>query len=225
MKKLLSTILTLAFVQVFAQDAITVKSKITTEGLPAEYAAMGEMEFVNYISGDNFRYDMISMMTTNIFIQKGNTVLSLTEAMGQKMGYKTTVAEMEKSKKELKKPKIEYTSEKKMIAGYECTKVLITTTGKDGKPSVIVYWVTEAIKIDTKKFKSDQQDMDLSELKGFPLGMEMTQSGNGLEMKIIMTTTEVIMGPIGEDVFNISTEGYNIMSYSDYKEMVKSMRR
>jgi len=222
MKKFLSTILTLAFVQVFAQDAMTVKSKITTEGLPAEYAAMGEMEFVAYISGDNFRYDMSSMMTTNIFIQKGNNVISLTEAMGQKMGYKTTVAEMEKSKKDLQKPKIEYTTDKKMIAGYECTKVLITVTGKDGKPTVMVYWVTEAIKVDTKKFKSEQQDMDLSELKGYPLGMEMTQSANGMELKIIMTTTEVIMGPVGEDVFNVSTDGYNLMSLTEFRAMSKN---
>lgn len=222
MKKIFTAVLALTMFSLSAQQAMTVKSKITTEGLPAEYAAYGEMDLVTYISGDNFRNDMSSMMMNNSIVYKGNDVTSLSESMGNKFGYKTTLTEMEKDKKAAKKPKLEYTTEKKTIAGYECTKVLAKVAGKDGKENVIVFWVTEALKVDSKHRKGNDNEMDLSELKGYPLGMEMNQSANGMEMKIIMMATEVTVGAVDPTVFDISTEGYNMMSYTEFKSMQKN---
>ncbi len=222
MKKIFTAVLALTMLSLTAQQSITVKSKITTEGLPAEYAAYGEMDLVTYISGDNFRNDMSSMMMSSTTVYKGNEITSLTESMGNKFGYKTTVAEMEKEKKSTKKPKLEYTQEKKTIAGYECTKVLATIADKDGKEKTIVFWVTEAIKIDSKHRKGGDQDMDLSDLKGYPLGMEMTQSANGMDMKIIMMATEVNLGAVEASTFDVSTDGYKIMTYSEFKSMSKN---
>ena len=94
--------------------------------------------------------------------------------------------------------------------------------GKDGKENVIVFWVTEALKVDSKHRKGNDNEMDLSELKGYPLGMEMNQSANGMEMKIIMMATEVTVGAVDPTVFDISTEGYNMMSYTEFKSMQKN---
>jgi len=51
----------------------------------------------------------------------------------------------------------------------------------------------------------------------------MSQNANGMDMKIIMTTTEILTGPIDDSVFVINTEGYTMMSYKEMMEKQKSM--
>jgi len=57
--------------------------------------------------------------------------------------------------------------------------------------------------------------IDLSELKGYPLSMEMDQQFNGMTLKMIMTARSVTIGPLEDSVFVVNTEGYRMMTYKE----------
>jgi hypothetical protein len=122
------------------------------------------------------------------------------------------------------KPKIEYTSEKKKIAGYECTKAIVTSTEKETKDSKIIVWVTDKIKYDAGKNKGGKDMMDLGDIKGYPLEIEIKQSQQGMDMKILMTATDVSTAPLADATFNVSTEGYTMTSYQETMAKMKAMR-
>ncbi|MBA3662978.1 MAG: DUF4412 domain-containing protein [Bacteroidetes bacterium] len=230
MKKIITTVALSLFAASFciAQDNVTVKMNVKVEGLPPEYAGFGEQEIVNYIKGDKHKSEMSSMMGSNITVFDGKKLTALNEQMGNKSGYTATKEEIEadnKSKEKDPKPKVEYTTEKKTIAGYECTKAIITSVGKDKKESKMTVWVTDKIKTPEtgKSGKSRGGMMDLGDLKGYPLEMEMSQSQQGMDMKILVTTSEVSTANIDDSIFNVSTEGYKMRSYAEQKAEMKKM--
>ena len=200
------------------------KMNVKTEGLPPEYAAYSEQEIVTYMKGEKSKTEVSSMMFNTTVFYDGKTMTSLSDAMGNKTGFIATKEELEAdNEKKESKPKIEYTTEKRNIAGYECTKAIITGLDKDKKETKTIAWVTDKIKYDNSHRKASRRNMaDLGDLKGHPLAMEMTQNYQGADMKIIMTTTEVNTNPIDESVFTINTEGYKMMSYKEMKEQMKA---
>ena len=227
MKKILAaSILTLAFTLANAQESYTIKANIKTEGMPAEYAAYGEQEITTYVKGDKYKSEVTSMMFSSTSYFDGKTYCVLSEAMGNKSGFKATAEEMEAEDKKNKdeKPKIEITAEKKTIAGYECTKTIITVQDKEsGKETKITLWVTDKIK-SSQKMRGNRMGFDMSEIKGAPLEMEMPMSANGMDMKVVMTTTEVLTSAIDDATFIPNTEGYKLMSYVEFKDSMKAKR-
>ena len=212
---------------VFSQQNYTIKSSLKIEGLPAEYAAAAEQEMVTYIKNNKQKTEMTGMMGSTIIFFDGKTMTHLNEQMGQKNGYSATKEEMEAAEKDKKnepKPKIEYTNEKKTIAGYECSKA-IATTSKDGKEEKIIVWYTDKIKIDPALSSKGSRGgmMDLGDLKGYPLVMEMNMNVQGMEIKTIISAEEVLTTPIDDSVFVINTEGYKMMSYKEWKSLQASM--
>lgn len=211
----------------FAQDNFTIKMNVKVEGLPPEYAGFGEQEIVNTMKGDKYKTEMTSMMGSNVTVFDGKKLTSLNEAMGNKSGFTATKEELDASKEKDKdpKPKIEYTTEKKTIAGYECTKAIVTTVGKDKKENKMTVWVTEKIKGPQTKAGGGRRGMmmDFGDLKGYPLEMEMSQSQQGMDMKIVVTTSEVSTTNIDDSTFVISTDGYKMSTYTEYKEQMKKM--
>jgi len=211
-----------------AQESFTVKMNMKIEGLPAEYAGFGENEMVNYFKGDKYKMEMTSMMGSSITSFDGKKMVQLNEQMGDKSGFTATKEEMDATKeKSDAKPKIEYTTDKKMIAGYECTKAILTTAGKDKKEEKMNVWVTEKIKNPQPKGGSSGRKgmgMDLGDLKGYPLEIEMSQNNQGMEMKILITTSEVSTANIDDSAFNVSTDGYKIISYKEHQEKIKAMQ-
>jgi hypothetical protein len=209
-----------------AQDH-TVKMSMKMEGLPAEYAAYGEQEITTYMKGERSKTEMASMMGSSTVFYDGKTMTSLTDAMGNKMGFTATKAELEATNKTEAgdKPKIEYVNEKKTIAGYECGKAIVTTVGKDKKENKATVWYTDKIKSNHSEASKarGRGSLDLSDLKGYPLSMEMNMNQNGMDVKIIMTATEVSTNPIDDSVFAISTEGYKMMTYKEMQEKQKAM--
>ena len=230
MKKIVTSaafILTTAFS--VAQDSYTIKMTTKVEGLPAEYAAFAESEVVTYIKGDKIKSETSSMMGSQIRLFDGKLHTFLSDAMGKKSGYTATTEEMEavaKTEKGEAKPKIEYTTEKKTIAGYECTKAVITSMGKDGKENKIITWVTDKIKFDMSKAKKgSKNDMfDFGDLKGYPLEMYMVRLQEGKEIKITISTTEVSTKALDDSTFVASTAGYTMSTYKEEMEKMKSMR-
>jgi hypothetical protein len=222
MKNSAFIILLLSF-SAIGQENYTMKMNIKTEGLPPEYAAYGEQDIVTYMKGEKSKTEVTSMMLTSTVYYDGKTMTSLSDVMGEKSGWTATKEELEadNDKKE-SKPKIEYTSEKRNIAGYECQKAIITNKGKDNKENKTIVWVTDKIRYDNKHRRPSGRNMaDFGDLKGHPLAMEMTQNYQGTEMKIIMTTTEVLTTPIDDSVFEVNTDGYKMMTYAEMKGKVK----
>ena len=202
------------------------KMTVKTEGLPAEYAAYGEQEIITFLKGEKSKTEINSMMFNSTVFYDGKTLTSLNDMMGNKSGYTATKEEMEAQDKDKKaaKPKIEYTTEKKTIAGYECTKAIATSTGPDKKEKKTILWITDKIKYDKNHMKSGGRGMtDFGDLKGHPLGMEMSQEMQGTEMKIIMTTTEVSTKTIDDSVFAVNTDGYKMMTYQQFQDQMKAM--
>ena len=213
-----------------AQDNYTVKMNMKIEGLPPEYAGFGEQEMINYVKGDKYKNEISSMMMTSVSAFDGTKLTSITEQMGNKSGYTATKEELDaadKNEKPEAKPKIEYTTEKKTIAGYECTKAIVTSIGKDKKENKMSVWVTDKIKSNQaqgKKRGGRGMSMDLGDLKGYPLEMEMSQSQQGMDMKILISATEVSTTPIDDAIFTVNTDGYKMMSYKEMQEKMKAAR-
>lgn len=209
-----------------SQESYTMKMNVKTEGLPPEYAAYGEQDIVSYVKGDKSKTEVSSMMFNTTVLYDGNKLTSLTDAMGNKTGFTATKEELEADKEGKEKPKIEYVDEKKTIAGYECSKAIVTSVDKDKKEHKTIVWYTDKIKSNPAHRRGAGRGMaDFSDLKGHPLAMEMTQDYQGSEMKIIMTTTEVKTDPIADSVFAVNTDGYKMMSYKEMREKMKMQQK
>jgi hypothetical protein len=72
--------------------------------------------------------------------------------------------------------------------------------------------------------KAQSRGPDLSELKGYPLAMEMTDNSQGQEMKIVMTATEVLKIPLDDAIFVPNTDGYKMMTYKEMLDQQKAMK-
>jgi len=216
--------LTLFNLGFFAQDNYTLKMSMKMEGLPAEYAAFAEQEITTYIKGDKRKTKTEGMMSSNSTYYDSKKMTMLMESMGNKMGFSATKEEIEASDKKEKavKPKIEYVDEKKTVAGYECSKAIVSVIEGKKETSSIIWYTTKINYSDKTMSKAQSGGMpDLSELKGFPLEMEMSYNAQGMDVKMIMTTTDVSLAPIPDSEFEFSTEGYKMMSLDEMKEMQK----
>lgn len=227
MKTFISTLaLVLTSSLLSAQDNYTIKISIKTEGLPAEMAAYGEQDMITYMKGDKSKTEISSMMFSSTVYFDGQKMTSLTDAMGNKTAYTATKEELEASDKgeKTEKPKIEYTTEKKMIAGYECTKAVLTSVDKDKKETKTTVWTTEKIKNNHMSSGKARKGMiDLSDVKGYVLAMEMPMNFQGTEAKVVMTATEVSTAAIDDATFTVNTDGYKMMTYKEMMEKQKAM--
>jgi len=212
-----------------AQDNFTIKMTLKIDGMPPELAAASEMDILTYIKGDKLRTERNGMMGSTISVYDGKKMITLNDMMGNKSGFTATKAELEATDKDEKpeKPKIEYTTEKKTIAGYECTKVIVTYTGKDKKETKMTLWVTDKIKYSHPEAQkgSGRGMTDLSDLKGYPLSMEMSQNIMGADTKMTITATEINTAPIDESVFVLNTDGFTMVSYKEAQEQQKAMMK
>ena len=210
-------------------DNYTVKMSIKAEGLPAEYAAFGEIEIVTYMKGERSKSETSSMMFSNVVYFDGKLITNLSESMGNKTGYTATKEEMDgmdKNKAPESKPKIEYINDKRTIAGYECYKAIITSIDKDKKERQTIVWYTDKLKPMSgavRRANRRGMSVDLSELKGMPLAMESTMNMQGMEVKSVMIATEVSTNVIDDSVFVPNTEGYTMLTFKEFQEKMRAM--
>lgn len=225
---LLSALALVSAMQAQTIDNYTVKMSVKTEGLPAEYASFGELEMVSYVKGDKTKTETSSMMFSSVVYFDGAKITNLSESMGNKTGYTATKEEidgLDKNKNETK-PKIEYVNDKRTIAGYECSKAVITSIDKEQKEQQTIVWFTEKLKpANNTVRKASRRGMgnDLSELKGLPLAVEGTMKMQGMEVKTIMTATDISTSNIDDSIFIPNTEGYNMLSFKAYQEKMRMM--
>lgn len=222
MKKLLSTVAVVALSALslnaqVKEGSVTYTMKI--EGLPPEQAAMmGDMETKVTFKNDKVLTDMSSMMGSQIFYMDSKGTLMLIDQMGNKIAVKQTKEEIEKAAaKEKDKPadpKIEYTTETKMIAGYECKKAIVTTIKKDKTEDKVDIWYSEKFDNPNKEGKGRGQSI----MKGLK-GMAFEYSGGSGGMKFKMVAKEVSIEPVADSKFELSTEGYKMMTMDEMKAM------
>jgi hypothetical protein len=161
---------------------------------------------------------MTSMMFTNQTVIDENGMVMLMEQMGNKMAIKQTKDEMEKEaakqKDKLADPKIEYINETKSIAGYECKKAIISIVGKDKKEEKMEVWYSEKFANPNKEGKGKGQGF-MKGLKGMPFEYAGGQGG----MKFKMVAKEVSVDPVSDGKFNLSTDGYKLMTMDELKAL------
>lgn len=222
MNKLFSTLAVVALSALslnaqIKEGSITYDMKM--EGLPPEQAAMiGDMELKTSFKNGKVLSEMSSMMFTNqtSVDEKGMTMLM--EQMGNKMAVKQTREEMEKeaakSKDKSVDPKIEYTSETKTIAGYECKKAIITMVNKDKKEEKMDVWYSDKFENPNKEGKGQGQAF-MKGFKGLPFEFSNAQGA----MKFTMVAKSISVDPIDDSKFILSTEGYKMMTMDELKAM------
>lgn len=141
----------------------------------------------------------------------GDDVFVLMDMLGNKMAIKSSKQEMEQ--KNAAKPKQfsvkKITTDKKMIAGYECTKAIMSSEGEED----LIVWFTEKLKI------SGGWYYNMDGLKGFPL--EFAMSANG--MKMWMVAREINNDPVSSDKFVVPS-GYKVMTQQELMMMFGNMK-
>lgn len=141
----------------------------------------------------------------------GDDVFVLMDVLGNKMAIKSSKQEMKE--KNAAKPK-QYslktiTTDKKIIAGYECTKAIMSSEGEED----LTVWFTDKLKI------SGGWYYNMDGLKGFPL--EFAMSANG--MKMWMVAREINNDPVSSDKFVVPS-GYKVMTQQELMMMFGNMK-
>lgn len=222
--------ITLASIVLSAFSALsqeyTIKSTMKMEGMPPEMSAMADMDMVTYVKGDKVKTESTGMMGSRVTVYDGQKSITLSDMMGNKVGFTQTREEMDANDKNTPpaKPVFEMTNEKKTIAGYECTKVIMKMT-IDKQATSNVLWVTDKLNIKSNKYAADRSrgSYDFSELKGYPLSMEISMSRNGQNMTMVMTATEVSTAAVDDSEFKLDTTGYKMMTFKEMQDRMKAM--
>jgi hypothetical protein len=211
-----------------SQENYTLRMTVHMEGLPPEYAAYGDQEIVTYIKGEKSRTEVSSVMYSSTVYFDGDTLVTLNDVMGDRKGFKASKKELEAAdtSRVKTKPVVKYTTEKKTIAGYECTKAVITQEQKNKEKSETIAWVTDRIKASQTPRKAAGRGVaDLGDLKGQPLEMEISHNSQGNNVKIIMTTTEVLTAPLHDSLFVPNTSGYTMRGFEEWQKQMKGQQK
>ncbi len=166
------------------------------------------IEFAPGKSRSEVTMGTMGLMTT-IVDEKSDKSLVLMDMMGMKYAVTGNLKEVEK-KEAAKKPdyKVEITKDTKTIAGYTCTKAIMT--GDNG--SIIDVWFTKEI----EAFTAGQTYYN-SDMPGFPMSFKMNEE----DMVIEMTVTE-ISKKVNKTNFSMTVpEGYEVKTQEEMEMMGK----
>lgn len=185
--------------------------KFDDEGLSEQEKAMLPSEAEMWFSGEQMLMRMPSAMGMETkVLTRGDEMYVLMDVFGNKMAIKSGKDESRKAAKGNKTYKLKtVTTEKKMIAGYECTKAIMT--GEDGDEMVI--WFSPDLKV-----RGDWY-YNMEGVNGFPL--EFSSSSNGMKFKMI--AREVKAEKPGQERFLLPAD-YKIMTQSEVQKMFGGMK-
>jgi translation initiation factor 2B subunit (eIF-2B alpha/beta/delta family) len=220
-KLILYTALLFTVVSLNAQikeGLITYSMKI--EGLTPEQAKKaGEMETKITFKNGKTLTEVQTIYYSTVILNDDNGSLNLWDQMGYKMAVKQTKEELEKEaieqKNKLGDPNIEYTNETKTIAGYECKKAIVTVLNKDKKNEKIEVWICDKFENTNKEGKGQGQGF-MRGLKEMPFEYITKAMANA---KMTISVKSVSLDPIDDSKFNLSTEGYKMMTSEELKAM------
>jgi len=163
---------------------------------------------------------MGGMMKTRALTKKDSKeMVTLIDAMGQKMMNKMSKDEVEKTKKQAKSANMDVTYDKsdtKKILEYTCHKAIIKIPipGQEGQFVEMNAYVTDDIVLS----ESLMQGVEASQLKGTPLEYTVSMSQQGMAFSMTFTTTG-IKTSVDKSVFDLNTEGYKEMTLEQMQSM------
>jgi hypothetical protein len=197
------------------EGSITYDMKI--EGLPPEQLAMmGDMESKTTFKNGKSLVEVKSILFNQQMVSDENGTVMLMDQMGSKIAMKQTKSELDQltqSNDKSNEPKIEYRNEKKSIAGYECKKAIVTVIDEDKVENKIEIWYSDAFENPNKNQENGQNI--IRDIKGLPFEYSTTMG----PMSIKMVAKEVSTAKVSDTVFNLSTEGYQMMTTEELKAM------
>ncbi|HOS47872.1 MAG TPA: DUF4412 domain-containing protein [Bacteroidia bacterium] len=166
--------------------------------LPAAQKAFLPTESITYFKNGKSRSESEGLMgMKTITISTDKEIIMLIDVMGNKSAVRKDVSE------ETKPSKVEITSEKKNIAGYNCQKAIISN-GADDK---IIMWVTKSIT------GGGNWGGTFDKIEGAPMEFSMNNGGINFKMSAISVKEE----KINDNLFVIP-EGYKEMTEKEIKE-------
>ena len=180
-----------------------------------QMAALLPKEAVAYFKNNQSRMEMNMMMgMKNATISDGlkKTSITLMDLMGQKYAVENNASNDAEQKKAMESTKVSITGDKKMIAGYMCTKALVEIPNPENAKELIKMdmWFTKDLSINKNYMNGPIEKID-----GSVLEFSLNQSG----MKINLSAKEVLKQPVSDDLFIIPT-GYKRMSSADLMKMM-----
>jgi hypothetical protein len=208
MKLLIGLLLVLSQFTSFSQTFEgTITMKITYADMPEDmqaYESMMPTEMITQISGMKTRVTNESAFGSTIAVydnatQKGFILMDM---MGQKMMTRTDVSDEDADDASFD---VKKTTETKMIAGYSCTKYVVTNS----ESTVMDIWTTDGLNIP----KSNQGLT--SKAPGFP--MEYSSVNEGITTT--MTVSEVKKETLSPTLFVEPTEGYTVYTEEELLQM------
>jgi GLPGLI family protein len=173
--------------------------------------AMMPSESTLYFKKEQSRMEMKTGMgnMTTISNAKDESAVTLMDMMGNKMAIKMTKEDMKKEQAKAgndAKPDVKITGETKDIAGYKCTKAIVTSAGKDKKSYNA--WFTKDIEgANTSRQKIEGIDGFLMEFQYEQQGMTMKMSVRSVEKQAV------------DDAMFKIPDGYKEMTMDDMKKM------
>ena len=180
-----------------------------------QMAAMLPKEAVAYFKNNQSRMEMNMMMgMKNSTISDGikKTSVTLIDLMGQKYAIENSASNDAEQKKLKESTKVSITRDKKMIAGYMCTKALVEIPNPENAKELIKMdmWFTKELSINKNYMNGPIEKID-----GSVLEFSLDQSG----MKINLSAKEVLKQPVSDDLFLIPS-GYKRMSSAELMKMM-----
>lgn len=180
-----------------------------------QMAALLPKEAVAYFKNNQSRMEMNMMMgMKNATISDGlkKTSITLMDLMGQKYAVENNASNDAEQKKVMESTKVSITAEKKMIAGYMCTKALVEIPNPEKAKEWIKIdmWFTKDLSINKNYMNGPIEKID-----GSVLEFSLNQSG----MKINLSAKEILKQPVSDDLFLIPT-GYKRMSSAELMKMM-----
>jgi hypothetical protein len=170
----------------------TIKSSLKVEGITDPNILAGipsTSETIYFGNKSKMVMDLGSGAAQSIIMDGDLKVMYVViEVPGMGKYYLKTTKEDIDKKNSLTKYDFNYTDEHKMIVGYDCQKVVVTSTNlEDDETATSTVWVTK-----DPAFASGGNYFQHPGLEGFPLAIEQTQDANGMTMTIITEATELI---------------------------------
>ena len=161
-----------------------------------------------YIKGGLSRSEMVSALAsfTTIHDSRTGTAVILQEVSGTKLLIRMNAQNWNDKNKRYEGVTFTNTDEKKVVAGYNCTKAIAKL--KDGA-TFTVYYTNEIIP------ENQDYSYQFKGLNGLPLEYELTQK----ELKIKYTVSKISLNPVPASKFDIPKSGYREMTYEESRKL------
>ncbi len=206
-----------------AQDQGTVVFKLKLEGSISEHEKMLDGSTMKMVwKGEKLYVEQNAKQMKMIMVEDPEETLVLIDRMGQKvmMRHKNTAAE-EADDEDAAGYDITYTDETRTIAGYPCKKAILKPRkvqnqkqmpfADENRVQFVEIWYTEKLPnyLKGKDLGEGMNSADVMfrDLKGCPLEYKTVTS----KVTTTLTVLEINFDPVPDEVFNVSTEGYQEM--------------